>query len=324
MGRHGIPTAAYAVHEDWESARRDLGRWSFPLVVKADGLAAGKGVHVLASAAAAEASLRSMLVDGLYGDAGRRVVIEECLSGPEISVFALSDGYSYRILGVAQDHKRALDGDRGPNTGGMGAYAPVSWVDSEILHEIEARIIAPTLAGMLDDGVPYRGFLYVGLMLTARGPQVLEYNCRLGDPEAQVLLPRLRGDFLQLLAAADSGDVGAADFTVEPEAAVGVVLASAGYPESPRTGVPVHGLEAARATGAAVYCAGVRREADGTLVTSGGRICTVVGRGVDVVEARERAYAALEKIHVEGAFARHDIAHQALEGSPWPSRASAS
>jgi phosphoribosylamine--glycine ligase len=323
MQRHAIPTAAYDICADIASARAALRRRGFPLVIKADGLAAGKGVHVVGGAAEAEASLQAMLEAGRYGEAGRVVVIEEALAGPEISVFAVSDGYTWRLLGVARDHKRVHDGDRGPNTGGMGAYAPVPEIGPELVADIEARILAPTLVGLLDEGVPYRGFLYLGLMLTARGPRLLEYNCRLGDPEAQVLLPRLRGDFLQLVRAADAGDLAAAELEIGPEAAVGVVLASEGYPEAPRTGRSLRGLEAARQAGARVYCAGVRQE-DGGLVTSGGRICTVVGSGRDLTAARDLAYAAVQRLEVEGAFYRRDIAAASLEGRAWPDRVSAS
>jgi len=307
MRRHGVPTARYAVFEDFETARRALDAWEFPLVVKADGLAAGKGVHIVHDRGGAEASLHAMLDERRYGDSGRRVVIEEMLTGPELSVFALCDGYSYRILGCARDHKRAYDGDEGPNTGGMGAYSPVPEVGDDLLSAIGARVFAPTLAGMVDEGAPYRGFLYAGLMLTPAGPQVLEFNCRLGDPEAQVVLPRLRSDLLELLLAADGGDVNGAALELDGEATVGVVLASEGYPEAPRTGVPVAGIEAARTAGAEVYCAGVCME-EGRLVTSGGRIVTVVGRGPDVAKARSVAYAAAAAIEIPGSFFRRDIA----------------
>jgi phosphoribosylamine--glycine ligase len=322
MQRHRIPTAGFEVYEDFEEARRALAKRPLPVVVKADGLAAGKGVVVAATRDEAEASLHAMLVERRYGDAGSRVLLEETLQGPELSVFALSDGYSFRFLGCARDHKRAFDGDRGPNTGGMGAYAPVA-LDPGLQEEIEARIFGPTLAGLVDEGTPYRGFLYAGLMLTADGPQVLEFNCRLGDPEAQVLLPRLRTDLLRLLRAADRGDAGGAALEVDPGAAVAVVVASPGYPDLPQLGRVVHGLDAARATGARVYCAGVRAR-DGALVTSGGRICTVVGRGADVAAARQAAYAGVDCITIDGAFHRRDIGLRALEGEAWPSRASAS
>jgi len=322
MRRQSIPTADFRAHGDLGAALADLRQRRLPVVVKADGLAAGKGVHVAATAAEAEASLHAMLVEGRYGDAGRTVILEEALCGPELSVFAIADGRKYRILGEARDHKRAGDGDRGPNTGGMGAFSPVPGVDAALRRRIETRILAPTLAGMADEGMPYRGFLYLGLMLTESGPQVLEYNCRLGDPEAQVLLPRLQSDFLQLLLAAEAGDLGTADLEVDAGAAVGVVLASEGYPEAPRTGRPLGGLEAARASGALVYCAGVSGR-DGEWATSGGRICTVVGRGSSLAAARAEAYAALEHLEVEGAFYRRDIAAQSEEGTTCQDRASA-
>jgi phosphoribosylamine--glycine ligase len=323
MRRAGIPTAAFEVYADFDRAVAALAGREFPLVVKADGLAAGKGVHVVANKAEAEASLRTMLVDGSYGEAGRTVVLEEALHGPEISVFAISDGYTYRVLGVAQDHKRAYDGDRGPNTGGMGAYSPVPGLDPALLQDIESRILAPTLAGMVDEGTPYRGFLYLGLMLTENGPRVLEYNCRLGDPEAQVLLPRLRCDFLELVVAASHGELHSAQLDLDPGAAVGVVVASPGYPELSRTGLPVRGLDIARAKGARVYSSGLRRDGD-LWLTTGGRICTVVGQGASLAEARRAAYDAVAQVEIEGAFYRRDIASHTLEGVAWPSRASAS
>ncbi len=322
MRRHAIPTPDFEVCDDFDAAMRSALQRGFPLVLKADGLAAGKGVSILHSAAEAEAGLRAMLVERKFGAAGSRVLLETALRGPELSVFALCDGYNYRLLGVAQDHKRAYDGDRGPNTGGMGAYSPVPGVTPELLRDIEARVLAPTLSGMVDEGTPYRGFLYAGLMLTADGPQVLEFNCRLGDPEAQVLLPRFAGDFLELLLCCEAGDVTQARFEVDPGAALGVVVASLGYPEAPRLGMAVHGLEVARRTGASVYCAGVRAEGE-SLVTSGGRVCTVVGRGRDVASARRAAYEAVECIHIEGAFHRSDIGARALaaEASPLAPRA---
>jgi phosphoribosylamine--glycine ligase len=311
MRRYDIPTADFEVSDDFDSALRAALRRGFPQVLKADGLAAGKAVQILTSAGDAEAGLRAMLVENQYGEAGRRVVLESLLAGPEISVFALCDGYNFRILGVAQDHKRAYDGDRGPNTGGMGAYSPVPGVGPELLREVVARVLAPTLAGMVDEGTPYRGFLYAGLMLTDAGPKLLEYNCRLGDPEAQVLLPRIGSDFLELLLACDGGDVTEAAFQVNSATALGVVVASGGYPESPRVGVPVHGLEAARELGASVYCAAVRAAGE-ELVTAGGRVCTVVGAGADVVAARRIAYDAVARIRIEGSFYRSDIGWRAL------------
>ena len=323
MRRAAIPTPDFAVYDDFDRAAAAIRRQALPLVIKADGLAAGKGVHVLADRAEAERVLRAMLIDGAYGEAGRRVVVEEVADGIELSVFAVTDGYTHRILGCAQDHKRAWDGDRGPNTGGMGAYSPVPFVDDALLRDVEARIVAPTLAGMLDAGVPYRGFLYLGLMLTARGPQVLEYNCRLGDPEAQVLLPRLGSDFLDLVSSCEAGDAGAAPLAFDATSAVGVVIASEGYPANPVSGRPIRGLDAARARGALVYCGGVARHGV-DLVTRGGRVATVVGFGADVAAARALAYAAVGDIDVPGSFYRNDIARAALEREGWRSRVSAS
>jgi len=323
MMRHGIPTAAFSVHEDFAAARDEAFRHELPFVIKADGLAAGKGVFIVERHEDAERILRDLLVDGAHGSAGQRVIIEAALCGPEVSVFAITDGYNYRVLGCAQDHKRAFDHDRGPNTGGMGAYSPVPLLAPEALRQIEREILAPTLVGMLDEGAPYRGFLYLGLMLTETGPQLLEYNCRLGDPEAQVVLPRIRTDVLDLVFAADEGDVTSADLAFDDRAAVAVVIASEGYPGDPAKGRPVRGVAAARAAGADVFCAGVVRQGDG-LVTSGGRVVTVVGRGDDVAEARARAYEAVEVIEVPGGFHRRDIAHQAMERGVWQSRSSAS
>jgi phosphoribosylamine--glycine ligase len=323
MRRHAIPTASFSIHDDFDAARSDVARRPLPFVIKADGLAAGKGVHVIQERDAAERALRGMMLEGAYGSAGRRVVIEEALTGVELSVFAISDGYSHRILGCAQDHKRAYDGDRGPNTGGMGAYSPPPLLEPSVLREIEARILTPTLAGMLDEGAPYRGFLYLGLMLTASGPQLLEYNCRLGDPEAQVLLPRIGTDFCELIEGADEGDVISAPLQLVADAAVGVVVASEGYPGKPAKGRPVRGIEAARERGAEVFCAGVAR-ADTGLVTAGGRILSVVGKAATVPGARSRAYEALDAIAIPGAFHRTDIAQRAMARELWQSRASAS
>lgn len=312
MRRHAIPTAAFSVHENFDEACAAARARPLPFVIKVDGLAAGKGVMLIQERHEAERALHSILREGVFGDAGRQVILEDMLQGEELSVFALTDGYNHRILGCAQDHKRAHDGDRGPNTGGMGAYSPVPHLEA-VLPEVERRILAPTLVGMLDEGIPYRGFLYLGLMLTAEGPHVLEYNCRLGDPEAQVLLPRIRSDVLDLFSAAQAGDVTSVPFELDREMhTVGVVVASEGYPTSPQTGRPVRGLEAARHLGAEVYCAGVAREREG-LVTRGGRVLTVVGKGRSLAEARQRAYAGVEALEIPGSFHRSDIGHRALE-----------
>jgi phosphoribosylamine---glycine ligase len=320
MRRHDIPTAAFTVHDDYASALADVTARALPFVIKADGLAAGKGVHLVEDRETAGRVLRSMLVDGVNGEAGRRVVVEDLVVGEELSVFALTDGYNYRLLGCAQDHKRAFDGDQGPNTGGMGAYSPVPHVPESVLQAVVHRALVPTLAGMLEEGIPYRGFLYLGLMLTPTGPQVLEYNCRLGDPEAQVLLPRLRSDFLDLVLACLHGDVTACRFEIAQDlCTVGVVIASEGYPEKPQAARPIRGLEAARRAGATVYCAGVEKQGQ-DLLTHGGRVLTIVGSGASVGAAREVAYAGVGAIEIPGSFHRTDIAHRALERETWSQR----
>jgi phosphoribosylamine--glycine ligase len=323
MQRHGIPTAAFSVCHARDEAEAAVRRHGLPCVIKVDGLAAGKGVYVVHTAGECQQACEELFVDERFGDAAQRILIEDCLEGPEVSVFALCDGYTSRILGVAQDHKRAHDGNQGPNTGGMGAVSPVAFLSAQALRDIENRILAPTLVGMLDEGVPYRGFLYLGLMMTASGPHLLEYNCRLGDPEAQVVLPRLRCDFLELVLAADAGDVLRAPFDLHDGTTVGVVLASQGYPAAARVGQPVHGVEAARALGAHVFCAGVR-QTDTTWVSSGGRILTVVAQGADTEQARRRAYEAVQHIDIPGSFHRRDIGALDPEGEAWRSRSSAS
>ena len=323
MQRHGIPTAEFSVCDNLEAAEADLRRRGLPLVLKADGLAAGKGVYVVRTQQEAQAALQELFVQRRFGDAAQQVLIEECLEGPEVSIFALCDGYSYRLLGVAQDHKRAHDGNRGPNTGGMGAYSPVAFLSREALQNIEQSILAPTLVGMLDEGVPYRGFLYLGLMMTSDGPQLLEYNCRLGDPEAQVLLPRMQSDFLDLVVAAESGDVTSVPFAVSAGCSVAVVVASRGYPDAAQVGQPVSGIEEARSLGARVYCAAVSGS-PGQFVSSGGRVLTVVAEGENAEEARRRAYEAVQRIRIPGSFHRGDIGALDPEGEVWKSRSSAS
>jgi phosphoribosylamine--glycine ligase len=323
MHRHAIPTAAFTVCASREEAEAAVQRHGLPCVLKVDGLAAGKGVYVVRTPSECDQAFAELFVDARFGPAAARVLVEDCLEGPEASVFAICDGYSYRILGVAQDHKRAHDGNQGPNTGGMGAVSPVAFVSEAALQDIEQRILAPTLVGMLDEGVPYRGFLYLGLMMTPDGPALLEYNCRLGDPEAQVILPRLRSDFLQLVVAADAGDVRQASFELGEGTTVGVVLASGGYPAAAQVGQPVRGIEAARAQGARVFCAGVRRT-NNEWRSSGGRILTIVAAGDNAEQARQRAYEAVHCIDIPGSFHRRDIGALDPEGEAWKSRSSAS
>jgi phosphoribosylamine--glycine ligase len=283
-------------------------------VVKTDGLAAGKGVLVTESLDEAVGDVRAKLAGEAFGDAGRTVVIEEGLQGPELSVLAVCDGTRAVALAPAQDFKRLGDGDTGPNTGGMGAYSPVPFAGDDVVGMVMEGFVAPTLAELRRRGIDYRGVLYAGLMLTPDGPRLLEYNVRFGDPEAQVVLPRLTTDLGELLAAAAAGDLGAAGApTFGDQACVTVVLASEGYPTAPRTGDVIEGIEAAEAVGATVFCAGVGRDDAGRLVTAGGRVLAVTARADDLAGARERAYAAARYISWPGMHHRTDIAAQASE-----------
>ena len=278
-------------------------------MIKTDGLAAGKGVLVSRSLDVAIADVRSKLAGESFGDAGRTVVIEEGMTGPELSLLAVCDGTRAVALAPAQDFKRIGDGDAGPNTGGMGAYSPVPSVDDALVADVMDRFVEPTLAELRRRGIDYRGVLYAGLMLTADGPRLVEYNVRFGDPEAQVVLPRLRTDLAELLAAAAAGDLTAAPPPAfVDDACVTVVLASEGYPASPRTGDPITGIAAAEAAGAMVFCAGVSGDPDGGLVTAGGRVLDVTATGPSVGAARNRAYAAAGLISWRGMYHRTDIA----------------
>jgi phosphoribosylamine--glycine ligase len=310
----GVPTAAHGAFTEVEPALALLRSLPAPWVVKTDGLAAGKGVLVTHDLAEAEADVRAKLAGASFGDAGRRVVIEEGMTGPELSILAVCDGHRAVALAPAQDFKRVGDGDAGPNTGGMGAYSPVPGVDDAMVADVLARFVEPTLAELRRRGIDYRGTLYVGLMLTPEGPKLVEYNARFGDPESQVVLPRLTSDLAALLAAAAAGDLGAARApTSDDGAAVCVVLASEGYPAAPRTGDPIEGLDPSGAVageGVVVFHAGVA-ERDGALVTAGGRVLDVVAAGATITEARERAYAAVEGITWPGRHHRTDIALEA-------------
>ncbi|HLJ67679.1 MAG TPA: phosphoribosylamine--glycine ligase [Chloroflexota bacterium] len=308
MRRAGVPTAGYRVCDDAQSAFRYLQEARYPLAVKADGLAGGKGVVLCADIAEARAAIESIMVAGAHGPAGERVVIEEGLKGPEISLLALVDGRRAIALPLTQDHKRLGDGDTGPNTGGMGAYAPVPWFDETQRDELVALAIEPVVRLLAELGTPYRGVLYAGVMLTKDGPRVLEYNCRLGDPEAQVILPVLEGDILPWLEAVARGDLPGVPPAIHAAgAAVGVVLAAPGYPDSPRVGTPIDGLKDIP-EGVLVFHAGTVLDAatrDRRVVTSGGRVLTVVGLDTTVEAAAARAYAA--PVRFEGMQLRSDI-----------------
>ncbi|MGE3619533.1 MAG: phosphoribosylamine--glycine ligase [Acidimicrobiia bacterium] len=303
-----VPTARYGIFDSVEPALAYLRSLPGPWVVKTDGLAAGKGVLVTDDLAAAEQDVRDKLSGAAFGAAGRTVVVEEGLIGPEVSVFAVCDGHRAVALEPAQDFKRVGDGDVGPNTGGMGAYSPLPWLPDGFAQDVVDRFVAPTLAELRRRGIDYRGALYAGLILTAEGPKLLEYNVRFGDPDSQVVLLRLTSDLTALLASAAAGRL-EGEPTYEPGAAVLVVAASEGYPVAPRLGDPIEGLEAAAAEdGVTVLCAGVGAGADGTLATAGGRVIDVVGRGADLAEARRRAYAGLAHLSWPGLHHRHDIA----------------
>jgi len=311
MAAAGIPTARSTVATDLASGRAavaEIGAGG-PVVIKADGLAAGKGVVMAADAAEAETALDAMMAEGAFGGAGRTVVVEEALSGPEVSILLLTDGTEIRMLAPSCDHKRAYDGDQGPNTGGMGAYTPTGLVDAALMARIEAEIVRPAVDEMARRGVPLRGVLYPGLMLTADGPNVIEFNSRFGDPETQVVLPTTGGDLGAWALAVANGTLGTTPQPVSSGAAVGVALASGGYPGSYPTGFPIHGLDnVASDPEVLVFHAGTRRAESGEIVTAGGRVLTVVGLGDTLSAARAKAYAAAEAITFEGKMLRHDIA----------------
>jgi phosphoribosylamine--glycine ligase len=300
----GIPTARWERFTDLGEALEFVRRRGAPIVVKADGLAGGKGVVVAATEAEAEAAVRAMMEARQFGGAGASVVIEECLRGEECSLFALCDGTDAVFLGLAQDHKRVGDGDTGPNTGGMGAFAPVPGLDPAPLME---GFISPALAALAARGTPFRGFLFAGLMRTADGPKLIEYNVRFGDPECQALLPLLRSDLLAGLIAACDGELSRFDLRWRDGACVAVVMAARGYPEAPRTGTMIDGLEAAAAVAGALVFEAATRVEEGRLVATGGRVLTICGTGADVASARAVAYAAVAKVRWPEGFCRRDI-----------------
>ena len=315
MARHGVPTARYRECTSAAAARTVVasGELGFPIVVKADGLAAGKGVVIAADAAAALEAIGEMMEDRRFGDAGSRVVLEECLTGPELSFFAICDGRGAQPCGSAHDHKRALDDDRGPNTGGMGAYAPSPLLDAALQSRIMGEIVDPVVRGMREEGMPYVGFLYAGLMLTCAGPKVIEFNARFGDPEAQVVIPLLEGSLARRLSAAADGSLDPAPVTFCGDKAVGVVLASRGYPAPGPTGLPIRGLDTAEQDErVVVFHSGTRRGEQGEILTAGGRVLTVVGRGASYDEAIDTAYRAVSSISFDGTHYRRDIARRAL------------
>jgi phosphoribosylamine--glycine ligase len=314
LARHHVPTARFHTTESLDDAVAVVrsSEFGFPVVLKADGLAAGKGVVIAEDLATAEAAVIAAMQERRFGTAGERLVIEECLSGPELSFFVLSDGHRALPLASAQDHKRVFDDDRGPNTGGMGAFAPSVLLDSNLESRIVREIVDPVINGMEAEGQLFRGFLYVGLMLTVEGPKVIEFNVRLGDPEAQVVLPLIDEPLLPLLIDAAEGRLRSQACRLRTDKLVGVVLASRGYPESSGSGQPIEGVAAAEhLSQVTVLHAGTARR-DGVLVTAGGLVLTVVGRGPSFDVAIARAYEGVSQIHFDGMQYRHDIGRKAL------------
>jgi len=313
MKKYKVPTAAFENFTELAPALDYLAKHPAPIVVKASGLAAGKGAIVCMTDAEAHAAVTDMLgPKAIFGESGKTVVIEEFMMGEEASVFAICDGKDYVLLASAQDHKRIFDNDQGPNTGGMGAYAPAPVASADLIARVRREVIEPTLAGMRAEGVPYQGVLFVGIMATPQGPKVVEYNCRLGDPETQVVLAVFGGDFLELVEHAERGALHEYSYPQEPVgAAAVVVIASEGYPGNYPSGKVVSGLDAAEATGAKVLHAGTKI-VEGKLVTAGGRVFGVVGQGKDLKTALEIAYAGVGKVQFEGSFNRKDIGQKGL------------
>lgn len=313
MVRHDIPTAAYQTFTDAAAAHDYVAAKGAPIVIKADGLAAGKGVVVAQTVEQAHSAIDQMLLDNKMGQAGARVVIEDFLQGEEASFIVMVDGEHILPMATSQDHKRLLDGDKGPNTGGMGAYSPAPVVTSEVYRRAMDEIILPTVRGMRAEGNEFKGFLYAGLMIDRSGaPYTVEFNCRFGDPETQPVLSRLDSDFVQLIEAALSGKLDQVQAQWSPKTAVGVVLAADGYPDSPRRGDVINGLGAAQAAGGKVFHAGTKLNEQGKIVTGGGRVLCVVGLGDDVAAAKQQAYRAVAEISFDGMQYRRDIADKAL------------
>ncbi len=312
MRKQRIPTALAGTFERSDAALRFCDQLRFPIVIKADGLALGKGVIIAPDAAAARSTIDEMMNQGCFGEAGRRVVVEEFLRGTECSLHALVDGKNYRLLESARDHKRAFDGDAGPNTGGMGAFSPANNWNSKLQSQFEEEIMQPALRGLLAEGITFRGLLYPGLMITDDGARVLEFNCRFGDPEPQAILPRMKSDLLPLLEATIDGRIH--DYSIEwdQRVAVTVVLASGGYPNKYETGKVISGLdEAAKLEGVQIFHAGAKRVND-ERVTAGGRVVAVTALGSTIAAARTRAYDAVSRIHFENCHYRRDIALSAV------------
>jgi len=312
MTRHTIPTADYGVFDDADEAVAYLRKVGAPVVIKADGLAAGKGVTVAGDLPQAEAAVRAAMENHVFGDAGNRVVIEERLVGEEASILAFCDGTTFMPLASSQDHKPAYDNDKGPNTGGMGAYSPAPVVTKPVMEQISRDILAPCVAGMAKEGMPYKGILYAGLIVTDDGPKVIEFNARFGDPETQAILPRMTTDIVPLFLACCDGKLEQQKIEYSDWPCVTVVMASGGYPGAYKKGMPIEGIDAAEALGdVVVFQAGVKQER-GDLYTAGGRVLNVTAMAPDLPAAIEKAYEAVRRIHFDGAHYRTDIGEKAL------------
>ena len=313
LARHHVPTAHYAVFAALQPALEYVRKHGAPIVIKADGLAAGKGVVVAMTLADAEHALTDMLGAHAFGDASARVVIEEFLEGEEASYIVMADDVHYLPMASSQDHKRVGDGDTGPNTGGMGAYSPAPVVTPEVERRIRAEVIEPTLRGMAAEGAAFTGFLYAGLMIDKTGaPRVIEFNVRFGDPETQPIMQRLQSDFVALMEAALGGQLDRVEAKWDSRPSLGVVVAAQGYPGKPKSGDVISGLDSDFDVDVKVFHAGTKLDHDGNVITAGGRVLCVCALGDDLSQARQRAYAAVERIHFDGAFYRNDIGHRAL------------
>lgn len=312
MKRFGVPTADFKVFDDALKARDYLKQRGAPLVVKADGLAAGKGVVVAQTIEEADVAIDSMLVKKIFGKSGERIILEDCLEGEEASILVFSDGKNIAPLSSSQDHKRVFDGDKGPNTGGMGAYSPAPVVSGKIFDEIIDKVFRPIISGFAGEGKPYKGVLYGGMMITKKGPMTLEFNVRFGDPETQAIIPRLKSDLVEVMLACIDGRLGEIKLEWDRRACLSIVAASKGYPGPYEKHKEIRGLKDLRALGdAAVFHAGTESR-DGKIFTSGGRVLSVTGLGRDISSAKRVAYAALDKIKFDGIYYRHDIGYKAI------------
>ncbi len=312
LKKYAIPTASYESFDNHADALAYVRQQGAPIVIKADGLAAGKGVVVAQTLEEAEKALADIMLDRVFGASGSRVVVEEFMSGQEMSLLAFVDGEVVRPMVPAQDHKPVFDNDQGPNTGGMGTYSPLPHIPQSIVNEAIEKIVKPTAEAMVKEGRPFRGVLFAGLMLTPQGPKTVEFNARFGDPETQVVLTRLKSDLLDIFVAAVEGKLDQVPIEWSDDAAVCVILASPGYPASYPKGLPITGLNSAATADAIVFHAGTAATADGNIVTAGGRVLGVVGLGNSIADARDKAYAEVNNIHFEGKHYRTDIAKKAL------------